>query len=321
MIFLFFSVIPFLSGCEKAKSKDEERIISLNCELDRPNSICIDDKDIFWIDMDYVAKISKNGGDPIKLAGTVKPFSSLLTIDESFVYWSEDEDNIIKRVSKEGGKVDTLLTAEFEILDLCADEDAVYAKARGFDPTFSGVVKIQKDNGMPFLLANVGWDNYERGIILDNIHVYWGNSRTGTIYRVSIKGGIPLPFVNDIDGPFTQDSDYFYWIYENNLYRKSKEGGSSTLLGNFGEYLQDYDATISPGGIKVDETNIYIIYGGIKGETVGLIKKMPKVSGPVTIMYSELPEPRGLCIDDRYLYWGDMKRDTHYKDCIIKAPK
>ena len=316
---LIILLVFFHFGCQKIKNTDNQGITSLTCVLDRPLSICGDDKDIFWIGLENVGKISKNGGTPVILADVSQDFKYIFTIDESYVYWTED--NVIKKVSKQGGKVDTLLIVDYEITELCADENAIYAKAEGGDPFFSGVVKIPKTNGLPFLLADIEWSGLGGEIILDGNYVYCGYSSFGTIYKVSTDNGFSFSFINNIDGPFTLDSDYFYWIFENNLYRKPKAGGLEQLLGNVGEYLQDYDITLSPGHLQVDQTHIYLLYGGLKGEAEGLIKKMPKGGGLISTMYSGLPEPWELYLDDNYLYWSDIKRDTHNTDCIRKAPK
>ena len=191
---------------------------------------------IYIGDVRSIKKLPLDGGFPeilypveIDLA-TVGRINDI-TSDGSFIYWTEDANSTVRRISVSGGPVTTLSTAT----SARAEKIAV---ANGFvywldDLSTSGysLRKLPVAGGALSTIAS--HIQSPTGLEVDADNAYFSEWDTGDIRKVSVNGGTVTTLVDgspfDSPSQITQDQTHIYWSNQTQVARVAKTGGGFTF--------------------------------------------------------------------------------------------
>lgn len=161
--------------------------------------------------------------------------------------------------------------------------------------SYNGVAKVNKNGGAATTL--VPWLSYPGNIVVDSTSLYWGEA--SVINKVGKEGGIAATLASGVTGGavgIAVDSTNLYWTENGGPVKQiHKNGGPVTVLFQGG----------SPAGIAVDSTSLYWTE-----PLAGIIRKMDKSSGLITILVSGLVDPYSITADSGTLYWTEPSGGT-----------
>jgi hypothetical protein len=176
-----------------------------------------------------------------------------ITSDGSFIYWTEDGNSAVRRMSVSGGPVTTLSTGT-------SPRAGRIAVANGFvywldDLSTSGysLRKLPVAGGtLRTIATNI---QSPTGLEVDADNAYFAEHDTGDIRKVSVNGG-PVTTLHDgtpRDSPcqITQDQTHIYWTNQTQVARVAKTGGGFTF----------YELVVknSGQGIAVNDLSVFFV--------------------------------------------------------------
>jgi sugar lactone lactonase YvrE len=143
-----------------------------------PTRLTLDENFVYWTNEQQILRVSKTGGDVLVLATGEGGMRGGVAVDNSYVYWSDNYSKTINRVPKNGGAVSVVASGLSNPLDLVVDEKSVY----WVDIGDALVMMSPVNGGRPQVLAQGG---APRRIALDQTFVYWADSsEQGFVHRI-----------------------------------------------------------------------------------------------------------------------------------------
>ena len=240
------ALLTMIFGCsETLKTPEWTKAKVIADNLDHPNAITIDDKNIYYITGGTIAslhegtsgvwKIPLSGGQPVQI----------------FKGYQKDEKIVILP--------DTFVAA--------TDEKYVYYST-GY------ICRISKDGGEPEQITA----GTPTEMVLDNDRIYWHNfvgegMKSTPVYSVDKKGGEVKTLTDAVNiSAIVVDKDFLYWSQPDGIYKTPKIGGEKTKI-----YSVTGDKNYIDGLIADNET-FYFTQGNGRNS----LMKVSKNGGEVT---------------------------------------
>ena len=221
-------------------------------------AMAADATSVYWLAprAGKVGKVPRGGGAPEVLAETTSIVRGMV-IDDTDIFWAEDE--AVYRVSKAGGKVQTVVAAGLPDY-LAIDGTHVY-----WYSILAGVIYRAPKKGGAAAKVYADDQHTFHTFFVDgpDLFVTFGSEKKLQIQRLPKSGGKPVTVVEGQDpGPaFAIDGTHVYWITEDDLFKVPRAGGSATKLVAKLEHGRD---------LTVDDQFVYWL------DRSGRVQKMPK---------------------------------------------
>ncbi|HEU4324216.1 MAG TPA: hypothetical protein VFS21_13780, partial [Roseiflexaceae bacterium] len=233
---------------------------------------------------------------PVALATGQGSPRTLVTTPEA-VYWvSSGQGNQINRLPKSSGDAQTLAAEPGGVRGIAVDASGVYW-------TSADAVRRLPPGGEPGSLA--GGQSSPSALAIDEGSVYWMN-QDGSVNRVSKGGGSSTPLASGQDGIATGlavDGADVYWVSQGRVTRVPKDGGPTTALAQL-------DARLT-WRLALDGDSIYLAGypeatagGAPTGATEGVLARLSKADGLITLLYQGPERPLALAVSDGQVYWS-----------------
>jgi len=258
--------------------------------------MAVDDESVYWLNSEYISKVSRNGGAPTLLASELKD-SKAIALYGRDIYVATSHQ--VLKVPVDGGVPRTLTSSSSAIHDIAVNSEGV------FFATDDSIMKVPRGGNAPIELATppIG----DKQLAVDDAYAYWGSPEG--VMKVPLAGGLPITFSKHPYGAaaLTATNKAIYWsgYYRTSLLSSPLDGSTSDIL--------------SPGGnekalglgpkIVADDTHVYwaVSYqvqrflGGSSSEF--RILMAPITKGPfTTVAYGQMAT--AMAIDATNLYWG-----------------
>jgi len=131
-------------------------------------------------------------------------------------------------------------------------------------------------------------------IATDGAYVYWTDSGSSSVKKVSVNGGAVTTLFSGIynTSGVALDDSYVYFGYSGDVKKVPKSGGSVITLAS---------TSYAVSHLAVDSANVYwTSYGD------GSVKKVPVNGGAVTIIATGSNSPSGITLADNKVYWTEL---------------
>jgi sugar lactone lactonase YvrE len=249
--------------------------------------------------------------------------ASKIVMDSDYLYWAEEDTVVpyyvdattgrIRKVSKDGGNVTTMVAGLNHPIAVIVDDSNIYFIERGSWTNSNGMLKkIPKSGGVVTTLAT--GLNYPQGpVALDAGSVYW-QEPTSEIHAISKNGGSGVTLYTGSSYwslyPIAADMTSLFWTEFNDDYytrvlrSMPSLGGSAVTLDT---------GLVGIGDIKLSSSSVFWTEGGsypfgnpLPG--AGSLKMVAKSGGAVTVLASGLNTPAGIALDTAtgFVYWADV---------------
>lgn len=147
--------------------------------------IVADDRSVVWTNEDSgeVVTASVRGDAPLRVLahGRLRPYA--VTMDATHVYWANEGDGTLARVSRAGGEVEILVRGQSWPVGTLVDETHLY----WLDRTAGAILRIPKGGGVPQWLAKPSVGSL--AMAFGGTHVYWAGTEDSRVMRVPKTGG------------------------------------------------------------------------------------------------------------------------------------
>jgi len=137
---------------------------------------------LYWMaSHDTFKKILTSGGSPSTIA-TNLPYLSDFAVDDTYLYFSENDTRKIRKVSVNGGLITDLALGNWGYNILAADQDHLYwlnqtsLRRIQLDGGDSDTIKSSNLGPIPF---------FHPSLVADSTHIYWTETAYGLIMRAS----------------------------------------------------------------------------------------------------------------------------------------
>ncbi len=268
--------------------------------VDAPQSIAVTSSSIYWVEGGPIGQIEGfarvvmmpvGGGDQTTIIGGISDGMMSIAVDDTHVYIADRWT--IKKVAREGGVVEKLAIADFNINDIATDGVNVYWIEDG---PFTKIAKVSTNGGTIEVLSNE-LSGPAGPIVLHGTYLYW-MAHYDTLAKVSVSGGLTdvitdgLPFLSN----FAVDGTHAYFSENDTGYiqKVSLNDGTITELIELDRWTWRI--------LAVDDENLYWI------DQVDL-GKIPINGGAPTFIdeniQSDVFFPNSIAVDDENIYWTE----------------
>jgi hypothetical protein len=265
-----------------------------------PRYLTQDESRIYWttgVEDGTVASVAKTGG-VVKVLASKLENPAGLALHGDDVYWVErgpsfgpgnNVSGAIKRVSKSGGAVTTLLSGQPDLDSIVVDAATIYFGGDGGlykMPIAGGAVTTMHVPTVPeFHSPSVPV------LVADATHLYFTAVHgAGPILKIAKSGGAVTVLADkQATTALTLDATHLYWGTEAGTFRVSKSGGAPERLGPGARAIT---------GIAVDGDDVF--FTDYQGDSVTRVKKS---TGSLTklVVWSK---PIALVADSAGLTWA-----------------
>jgi hypothetical protein len=169
---------------------------------------------VYWAEAHAIRKVSVNGGAAVDLSmpTLVGEILTYVTVENGMAYWIEETNSVgaIKKVSVNGGPVETILSGQSGLSQLVADQNNVYF-LQG-----PNLMKMSV-NGGP--LTTMAFEFFGLSFTQDLTHLYW--TSFGGVFSVNKITGNQKTYVTSGEsrGGLTVDDSSVYWHSEGALWK------------------------------------------------------------------------------------------------------
>jgi hypothetical protein len=198
-----------------------------------------------------VLKVSKEDGAASTLA-VARSFPQDIVVDETHVYWTEFQADIVRRVPVGGGDPVDFVVGQPWPRHLALDATHVYWAATQYDVNMTvlsvSLVKAPKDGGTPTIIMPMESGPY--AIAVDATHVYWHSY--DSIMKVPKDGGAvtQLAYAQaEYPGSIAVDAANVYWAAEGSLMTLPIGGGRLTILVSGADPMRSGQVAVGAGSV------------------------------------------------------------------------
>jgi len=250
-----------------------------------------------------------NGLCPVQTltsAGT-RPYG--IAIDDTFVYYADRDEGILRKVPKEGGATTTMASNQSRISFVAADPGAggfVYFTRNSPD---GGISKVPKSGGAAVTLASTPWA-WE--IAIDESYVYFTTggpenppmTATGTLQRVAKTGGAATRLATTSVEPGSIALD------DTSIYFTDKGAQTVSRLNRLSPSAveQISESQAGPDDIAIEGENLFwTCYGA------DLVVKRPKNATSATMNVALVlgeGNPNGIAVGGNFVYYSTYRGNT-----------
>jgi hypothetical protein len=275
------------------------------------DGIAADGDNVYWTSRLHgtINKASVTGGPslpPITVLAKGRVGPSAIAIDATAVYWAEEssQGGVVASVSKTGGSVSTIATAQSRLGGVAVDAANVYWTTSEHQlGAGDGTVSRQPiSGGTPFSISTDGGLAGPIGVDAEN--VYWADTNTWMLVKAPIVGGTPVRLA-----ALANQSTFLGIVpFEGHVYYTTRDLGSVkrvTTSGTTDETIADGQDL--PYKIAVDVSGIYWTNTGDSG-TVMMIPRVGEQ--PVILAAGQgFPQSAGggpteIATDAHAVYWA-----------------
>ena len=220
-----------------------------------------------------------------------------MAIDDSYVYFTDDGDNTLRRVPKCGG--DGVLLAQTP--NFPGDVVALGGSVFWNNQSLAGSIEsIPRGGGATQTLAS--WTSASpRGLLADDSRLYFSVETTDPslegVSALPLGGGAVAMLSKYVAGGLALDDTSVYGGTPAdggmNILRIPKSGGDTTTIVS----------TAGVNGIAVDAT--YLYWTTRLEFPNGTLSRIAKSGGASTVLATLNRSPGPIALDDRCVYWGD----------------
>lgn len=249
-------------------NKDGSNLVTLATGLYPPWVITVDSTHIYWMSIDGVKKMPKEGGAVMSLTTWPIPGPGYevdahpdfdIAVDETHVYLAKCGTSSVMKLNKQGGETIPLTVERKCPTDIALDADNVY----WIDlEDYGSLMKVSKDGKqLTTLLRGHGGLS---DLWVDDTGVYWINDldfinrQSGSVNRMALNGEKSTRLASGQQYPkhLLVDQTNLYWVEgleQKILMKMPKKGGTPQQIISDVGYITD---------IVIDETQIFMIISG-----------------------------------------------------------
>lgn len=243
-------------------------------------AIAVDGQYVYWTTQDSVMKLPLGGGTPVTVAtGQTNPIA--LAVDATNIYWTAFGtdagmfDGKVLKAPIAGGPPVVLASNQGGPFGIAVDATYVYWCHDDLD---SSVMRVPIAGGSPSEVSFPG--PYPTRIALNGSDIYWTDSpyrMNGKVLEQSAAGGAATTLASGFPTPWAivTDGKAVYWTNRGTM---TSTGGlvpdTGSVMGVFTSGGQPFTLAATqngPGGIAVDENNVYWV-----NELDGTVLEAPK---------------------------------------------
>jgi hypothetical protein len=262
-----------------------------------------------------------------------------VAVDDANVYWvnlasyTDAADGSVRKASKDGGPIATLAAGLPSPWAIALDETLVYFNASGL------ILSIPTTGGIPSVLF-IGTDGV-LGLALDSGYVYWGETSSGGVRRVSKAGGTfetvtpPSASADSVRAIATTDTFVYSHRSGNSgaaIFRAPVGGGPEEKIADAIRTVQAI-AVSEPyvfaagdgvvrysidGATPVVVTDAWSFDVTVDGEFAywteqsdGYVRRARLGSVDSTALASGRVQPLGIAVDGTHVYWTESESRAH----------
>lgn len=223
-----------------------------------PGAVAVDAKHIYWVNEEAmtIARADLDGSHVnYKLIPSIGGEFQALIVHGNYIYWTQYGSTRIGRARINGTNVNPNFVnigpvkRFFEFVGLTAEGKHLYWS----DPESRGTIgRVDLDGKNVRRRFMVGLGEGVSGLAADSQHLYWVNSRWGTIGRSDLNGQHQIkPFIARAQAipSIAVDAQHIYW---------ADYGLPWSILGAW---------MIGSASLSGEEVNLSFIHAGVQGET------------------------------------------------------
>jgi hypothetical protein len=295
-------------ACAPAPCHAGDDVVVLASGLKTPQYLALDGGRIVATDADSfgggVVAVDIGGG-PLKTLVTTGARPRGILADPVSITWTDAIDYSVFRIPSAGGAVETLATQQEYAGPMARAGESLFWTNGG--PPLAGSVMRLDPGGVPVVLAAGQHDPW--GIAADGSGIAWANQSSagggqGQVFSMAFDGS-PVMVASDQATPtdVALDGDRVYWSGNGGVHSAPRDGSSppKTLAGGF-----------AARGMALAGGAVYFADFGH-----GLVLKMARDGGPITMIAKGQTFPVGVVVDDWCVYWGSGSGSG----VIVKAPR
>jgi len=147
--------------------------------------ITADEHDVAWSNEQtgdvVIASIRHDAPLRVLAAKQARPYS--VTMDDTHVYWANEENGTLARIQRGGGDIELLVRGQSWPASIALDETHLY----WMDRTAGLLKRVTKGGGEPQIITKVSMGSYSTA--LGGTHLYWTSTEDGRVMRVLKTGG------------------------------------------------------------------------------------------------------------------------------------
>jgi hypothetical protein len=268
---------------------------------------------VYWVGSHGTIKRVSVGGGVVTTLASGQGGPDSLAVDDTHVYWTNEDDGTVRSVPLGGGSVTTLASGQGALMSVATDGKYVYWA----DEYLGTVSEVPVGGGSVTTLAS--GQNGPFSVAVNGGYIYWVNighdtQADGSVNKAPLGGGSVTTLATGQNQPVyvAVDGTHAYWVndpdYNNQAHGTVSEvpvgGGSVKILATG----QSHPFSLAVGG-----THAYwgtYVYGG-----GGTVNKVPLAGGSVTTLASSQNGGYSVAVDGKYVYWISSGGGT-----VNKAP-
>ena len=251
------------------------------------------------------------------VSGLFYPYDlTLNTVNTGYLFWSDDSQTPIKKVSLSDGNVTDLVNRLGDPEHLITSGQYLYWVGSGSVASVAlGIntrtLNISTLDGNSTVVLAVGNPTRSEDIIVDDNNVYWFSSKLGTgeytIEKVPLDGSaLQILYSTSLEiRSMVRDATHLYWLEGGTLdaviIKKMPLGGGEVSIVVDGTDI--YNGFV--GNIVLDGSDIYVAEVQYPYPGNARLLKFDVTNGAATIV-ADIPSfPKKLTVDETNIYWID----------------
>lgn len=308
---------------------------SLDPALAMPNRILVDANYIYWTVAHGVRRANKDGTATTALGSSYDgAIDGALVMDAAALYWAHatGRDSGSLYGSEKLGLGETLLLdLPSRPFGLAVDQGGgslmIGTRAQSNDPSEAPAVVFSTSLSQPSLQAlGTAAAKQLGGIAMDATDVYATASDTGALLAFSRASGAahvvasgfanPIEVVLDGASAYVIDAGVDRGAIPGAVVRVALDGsGAKTILA--GNLEHPYAIAVDPEAIYFTTSGNSLVEGSIEQ---GTVMRVPKLGGTVQPIAVDQPAPRGVAVDDQFVYWCNFGTEANFGS-VQRSPR